>query len=134
VYVAESREEAVKLSDDYAPEHLELQVRDTEYYCRELRNYGSLFIGEETTVAYGDKTIGTNHILPTSRAARYTGGLWVGKFLKTVTYQSMSPRASVEIGMVCARQCEAERMLAHGITAQVRVERYSASPGEREGG
>jgi sulfopropanediol 3-dehydrogenase len=76
-------------------------------------------------VAYGDKTIGTNHILPTSRAARYTGGLWVGKFLKTVTYQKMSRGSSVEIGEVCARQCRAENMLAHELTARVRVERFS---------
>ncbi len=127
VYVAENPEEAVQISDDYAPEHLELQVQDTDFYFARLSNYGSLFIGEETTVAYGDKTIGTNHILPTSRAARYTGGLWAGKFLKTVTYQRMSPQASVEIGQVCARQCTVERMLAHGITARVRVQRYSTS-------
>ena len=73
-----------RLSDDYAPEHLELHVEDADYFFERLTNYGSLFIGEETTVAYGDKSIGTNHILPTSRAARYTGGVWVGKFLKTV--------------------------------------------------
>jgi sulfopropanediol 3-dehydrogenase len=127
VYVAENPEEAVRISDEYAPEHLELQVQDTDFYFARLNNYGSLFIGEETTVAYGDKTIGTNHILPTSRAARYTGGLWVGKFLKTVTYQRMSPQASVEIGRVCARQCEVERMLAHAVTARVRVERYSTT-------
>jgi sulfopropanediol 3-dehydrogenase len=90
-----------------------------------LSNYGSLFIGEETTVAYGDKSIGTNHILPTSRAARYTGGVWVGKFLKTCTYQRMSPSASREVGAVTERQCVTERMLAHAITARVRVERYA---------
>ncbi len=123
--VADSPEEAVAISDDYAPEHLELHVEDTELYFDCLRNYGSLFIGEETTVAYGDKAIGTNHILPTSRAARYTGGVWAGKFLKTVTYQKMTPEASVEIGEVTARQCRVERMLAHGITADVRVKRYS---------
>ena len=129
VYVAESPEEAVALSDEYAPEHLELHVRDTDYYFGRLRNFGSLFIGEETTVAYGDKTIGTNHILPTSRAARYTGGLWVGKFVKTVTFQKMSPESSVEIGEVCARQCRMENMLAHELTARVRVERYSRPAG-----
>jgi len=125
IFIAEDREEAAALSDDYAPEHLELHVRDTDFYLNRLRNYGSLFIGEETTVAYGDKSIGTNHILPTSRAARYTGGLWVGKFLKTVTYQRMTPEASREIGEVTERQCAAEGMLAHGITASVRVKRYS---------
>ncbi len=125
IYVADSREEAVRLADDYAPEHLELHVADPDFFFQRLRNYGSLFIGEETTVAYGDKCIGTNHILPTSRSARYTGGLWVGKFLKTVTYQRMSRLASREIGEVTERQCAIERMLAHGLTARVRVERYS---------
>jgi sulfopropanediol 3-dehydrogenase len=124
VCVAGSPAEAVRLSDDYAPEHLELHVADTAYYFDRLTNYGSLFMGEETTVAYGDKSIGTNHILPTSRAARYTGGLWVGKFLKTCTYQRMTPAASREIGAVTERQCQAENMIAHAITARVRVERY----------
>ncbi len=125
VIVADDKDEAIALSDDYAPEHLELHVEDVAYYFGRLRNYGSLFIGEETTVAYGDKSIGTNHILPTSRSARYTGGLWVGKFLKTCTYQRMTPEASIKIGEVTERQCEVERMLAHGITARVRVDRYS---------
>ncbi len=125
VYAAENPEEAVALSDDYAPEHLELHVQDRDFFFDRLGNYGSLFIGEETTVAYGDKCIGTNHILPTSRAARYTGGVWVGKFLKTCTYQRMTPEASREIGAVTERQCNLEHMLAHGITAKVRVERYS---------
>jgi sulfopropanediol 3-dehydrogenase len=127
VYVVNNAEEAVKLSDDYAPEHLELHVKDTDYFFENLTNYGSLFIGEETTVAYGDKSIGTNHILPTSRAARYTGGVWVGKFLKTCTYQRMTPDASREIGQVTERQCRHENMLAHALTARVRVERYSHS-------
>ncbi|MCC7351977.1 MAG: histidinol dehydrogenase [Phycisphaerales bacterium] len=125
IYVADSDQEAVELSEEYAPEHLELQVRNPDWFVQRLGNYGSLFIGEETTVAYGDKTIGTNHILPTSRAARYTGGVWVGKFLKTITYQRMTPAASVECAKVTARQCRVERMLAHAITADVRVERYS---------
>jgi sulfopropanediol 3-dehydrogenase len=126
VLVAESDEEAVKLSDDYAPEHLELHVANRDFYTERLQNYGSLFIGEETTVAYGDKTIGTNHILPTSRAARYTGGVWVGKFLKTCTYQHMTPAASIETGAVTDRQCELEGMQAHAITARVRIGRYGA--------
>ena len=125
IYVAGDRDEAISLSDDYAPEHLELHVEDTGYYFDRLKNYGSLFIGEETTVAYGDKAIGTNHILPTSRSARYSGGLWVGKFIKTVTFQKMTPEASIEVGEVTARQCEVERMLAHGITATVRIKRYA---------
>jgi len=126
VYLADDSDEAIRLSDEYAPEHLELHVRDVDYYFERLTNYGSLFIGEETTVAYGDKSIGTNHILPTSRAARYTGGVWVGKFLKTCTFQKMTPAASVEIGKVSERQCKAERMLAHAITAEVRVRRYAS--------
>ncbi|MEO8126997.1 MAG: histidinol dehydrogenase, partial [Bryobacteraceae bacterium] len=125
VFVAGSEDEAISLSDRYAPEHLELHVQNIDYFFRNLRNYGSLFIGEETTVAYGDKTIGTNHILPTSRAARYTGGLWVGKFLKTCTYQHMTKAASIEIGKVTERQCVLENMLAHAITATIRVDRYS---------
>jgi sulfopropanediol 3-dehydrogenase len=125
LYVAADATEAIRLSDDYAPEHLELHVRDPDFYESRLRNYGSLFVGEETTVAYGDKSIGTNHILPTSRSARYTGGVWVGKFLKTVTYQRMTPAASREVGAVTARQCDVERMEAHAITARVRVDRYA---------
>ena len=128
VYVADSEDEAISLSDSYAPEHLELHVRNPATYFERLTNYGSLFIGEETTVAYGDKTIGTNHILPTSRAARYTGGVWVGKFLKTCTYQRMTKEASVETGEVTERQCELENMLAHAITARVRIDRYSKEP------
>ena len=131
VWVAESDAEAVRLSDGYAPEHLELHVRNPDFYFANLTNYGSLFIGEETTVAYGDKTIGTNHILPTSRAARYTGGLWVGKFLKTCTYQRMTPAASVVTGAVTERQCELEHMLAHAITARVRVHRYGKRATDR---
>ena len=125
IYIAEDRDEAIAISDDYAPEHLELHADDKEYYFERLANYGSLFIGEETTVAYGDKSIGTNHILPTSRAARYTGGVWVGKFLKTVTYQRMTPEASRLVGEVTERQCRIEKMLAHGLTARMRVDRYS---------
>jgi sulfopropanediol 3-dehydrogenase len=125
VWVAEDKHEAVRLSDRYAPEHLELHVDDPGFYFERLTNYGSLFIGEETTVAYGDKTIGTNHILPTSRAARYSGGVWVGKFLKTCTYQKMSPQASVATGDVTERQCILENMLAHAITARVRIDRYA---------
>ena len=124
VYVADSKEEAIEISDDYAPEHLEVHCADTEYYASRLSNYGSLFLGEETTVAYGDKTIGTNHILPTSRSARYTGGLWGGKFLKTCTYQRCTPSASRMIAEVTERQCIVENMLAHALTAKVRMDRY----------
>jgi sulfopropanediol 3-dehydrogenase len=129
VVVASDPAEAARISDDYAPEHLELHVKDPSVLVERLTCYGSLFIGEETTVAYGDKAIGTNHILPTSRAARYTGGLWVGKFLKTCTYQRMTREASREVGEITERQCIRENMLAHGITARVRVERYGKSHG-----
>lgn len=127
IHVADNPDEAIALSDDYAPEHLEIHVRNPDDYFHRLTNYGSLFIGEETTVAYGDKCIGTNHILPTGRAARYTGGLWVGKFLKTVTYQKMTPHASKAVAEVTERQCKVERMLAHAITARVRINRYSGT-------
>jgi sulfopropanediol 3-dehydrogenase len=116
---------AIALSDRYAPEHLEVQTRRNDYYLGKLRNYGSLFLGEESTVAYGDKGVGTNHTLPTGRAARYTGGLWVGKFLKTVTYQRLTPEASQRMAPVIGRMCAAEGMLAHEITATVRVQRYA---------
>lgn len=125
IMVAEDADEAIRLSDEYAPEHLELHVANRDYYFNRLRNYGSLFIGEETTVAYGDKTIGTNHILPTGRAARYTGGLWVGMFLKTCTYQYMTPQASQKVAEITERQCNLESMLAHAMTAHVRVGRYA---------
>ena len=125
IYIADNKDEAIEISDDYAPEHLEIHVQDKDYYFENLKNYGSLFIGEETTVAYGDKSIGTNHILPTGRAARYTGGVWVGKFLKTVTFQKMTPEASRELGEITARQCHIEQMLAHELTAKARVERYA---------
>lgn len=124
IYVAENLAEAVSLSDEYAPEHLEIHVVNPDYFLEKLTNYGSLFIGEETTVAYGDKCIGTNHILPTGKSARFTGGVWVGKFIKTVTYQKMTPAASYEIGKVAQRLCEAEKMIAHAFTARERVARY----------
>ncbi len=127
IMVADNDDEAIRLSDDYAPEHLELHVADRDYYFNRLRNYGSLFIGEETTVAYGDKSIGTNHILPTGRASRYTGGLWVGKFLKTCTYQRMTPQASLRLAGITERQCELEGMLAHALTARIRLKRYALS-------
>jgi sulfopropanediol 3-dehydrogenase len=124
VIVVDSAEEAVKVSDDWAPEHLEVQTEDWKYYLDNCKNYGSVFLGEETTVAYGDKTIGTNHVLPTMRAARYTGGLSVGKFVKTVTYQYATREASFKIAEVCERACNYENMLAHGISCKVRLEKW----------
>lgn len=124
VIVVQNPEEAVEVSDSWAPEHLEVQTEDWKYYLDNLTNYGSLFLGEETTVAYGDKTIGTNHVLPTMRSARYTGGLYVGKFVKTVTYQYASREGSAKIADVCERACNYENMLAHGITCKMRKEKY----------
>lgn len=124
VVVVDSAEEAVKVSDAWAPEHVEIQTRDWRYYLDHLKNYGSAFLGEETTVAYGDKTIGTNHVLPTMGAARYTGGLSVGKFVKTVTYQYATKEASRRIADVCERACNYENMLAHGISCRARIEKY----------
>ncbi len=124
VVVVDSREEAVALSDHWAPEHLEIQTADWRYFLDNCTNYGSMFCGEETTVSYGDKTIGTNHVLPTMRAARYTGGLFVGKFAKTVTYQYATRAASLEIAKVCERACNYENMLAHGLSCRVRIDKY----------
>jgi sulfopropanediol 3-dehydrogenase len=124
VIVVDSPAEAVQASDAWAPEHLEVQTKDWRYYLDHCRNYGSVFLGEETTVAYGDKTIGTNHVLPTMKAARYTGGLSVGKFVKTVTYQYATRAASLKIAEVCERVCNYENMLAHGISCKVRVDKY----------
>jgi len=124
VILVGSPEEAVEVCDDWAPEHLEVQTGDWRYYLDNLRNYGSLFLGEETTVAYGDKSIGTNHVLPTMEAARYTGGLYVGKFLKVVTYQYATREASGKMAAICERACNYENMLAHGISCKVRVEKH----------
>lgn len=124
VVVAQSRDEAVKLSDAYASEHLEVHCADLDWWLAHLRNYGSLFLGEETTVAYGDKTSGPNHILPTKGAARYTGGLSVGKFLKTVTWQRMTRAANKEIGAVAARLSRLESMEAHARTGDVRLTKW----------
>ena len=125
IVVVESDDEAIAVSDAYAPEHLEVMSARNDYFLQNLRNYGSLFLGEESTVAYGDKGVGTNHTLPTSRAARYTGGLWVGKFIKTVTYQRLTPQASRRIAPIMSRICGVEGMLAHQITADVREKRYA---------
>ncbi len=128
VVVCDSREAAAACSDRYAPEHLEVHAADLDWWLARLRNYGSLFLGEETTVAYGDKASGPNHILPTKGAARYTGGLGVHKFIKTLTWQRMTPAATRELGPVTARISRLEGMEAHARTADDRVRRYL--PGE----
>jgi sulfopropanediol 3-dehydrogenase len=127
IVVVDNDDEAIAVSDEYAPEHLELQTGRDDYYLDKLTNYGSLFVGEEATVAYGDKGVGTNHTLPTGRAARYTGGLWVGKFIKTVTYQRLTRRASRDMAGVISRICREEGMIAHAVTAEVREKRFEGA-------
>ena len=129
VVVGETREEIVGASDRYAPEHLEVHARDLDWWLARLTCYGSLFLGEETTVAFGDKTSGPNHILPTKGAARYSGGLSVHKFLKTVTWQRMTREANRDIAQVTARISRLEGMEAHARTADDRLAKYF--PGER---
>ena len=124
IMVCDSREEAVQVSDQYASEHLQVQADDLDWWLAELRNYGSLFLGEETTVAYGDKVSGPNHVLPTKGAAHYTGGLSVGKFIKTVTWQRSTREANREIGQACARISRLEGMEGHARTADVRLAKY----------
>ena len=123
VVICESDEEMVRVSDEYAPEHLEVQTRDPDWFLEHLTNYGSLFLGEHSTVAYSDKAIGTNHVLPTERAARYTGGLWVGKFLKTVTYQKVSEEGTAQIAPAAAAISDTEFMFGHALTCRIRQER-----------
>jgi sulfopropanediol 3-dehydrogenase len=117
-------DEAVREADKLAYEHVEVLTKQPRYFLERMRNYGALFLGPETNVAYGDKTIGTNHILPTVRGARYTGGLWVGKFMKTVTFQECTPEASVLIGEYCSRLCAIEHFWGHKEQADLRVRRY----------
>jgi sulfopropanediol 3-dehydrogenase len=124
VVLVDNRDDAVRVSDAYAPEHLEVQAADLDWWLENLRNYGSLFLGEETTVAYGDKASGPNHILPTKGAARYTGGLSVGKFIKTVTWQRMTQEANRDVGAVSARISRAEGMLGHALTGDDRLHKY----------
>ena len=124
IIVCDSREEAVKVSDDYASEHLQIQAADLDWWLQNLTNYGSLFLGEETTVAYGDKVSGPNHVLPTKGAAHYTGGLSVGKFIKTVTWQRSTREANRDIGQACARISRLEGMEGHARTADIRLSKY----------
>ena len=127
VILCDTDEEAVQISDEYAAEHLEIHTTRDEWYTENLKNYGSLFIGEETTVTYGDKCSGTNHILPTKGAGRYTGGLFVGKFIKTLSFQRMSKAATKEVGAACARISRYEGMEAHARTGDVRLRKYGFS-------
>ena len=124
IVLTDSREQAVKICDDYAPEHLQVQAEDLDWWLQNLRNYGSLFLGEETTVAFGDKCSGPNHILPTKGAGRYSGGLNAGKFIKTLTYQRLTKGATHAVAPVASRISRLEGMEGHAMTGDVRLEKY----------
>jgi sulfopropanediol 3-dehydrogenase len=125
VIVADDFAEMVEIADQIASEHVQVMTADDDFFLQRLTNYGALFLGPRTNVAYGDKVIGTNHTLPTRRAARYTGGLWVGKFLKTCTYQRvLSDEASALVGEYCSRLCALEGFAGHQEQADIRVRRY----------
>ncbi|ANH81851.1 histidinol dehydrogenase [Niabella ginsenosidivorans] len=124
VILVDNYEEALQAADELACEHVEVLTKDPDYFLEKMTNYGALFLGPETNVAYGDKVIGTNHTLPTRRNARFTGGLWVGKFLKTCTYQRCTPEASALIGTYAMRLCELEGFAGHKEQAALRVRRY----------
>lgn len=134
IIVVDSHEEMLAEAERIAAEHVEVLTHNPDYYLENMTNYGALFLGPETNVAYGDKVIGTNHTLPTKGAARYTGGLWVGKFLKTVTYQKVSPEASAQIGEYCSRLCAIENFWGHKAQADLRVRRYGEQSGGVENG
>jgi sulfopropanediol 3-dehydrogenase len=124
VIVCDTYDEMVQEADRIASEHVQVMTRDPDYFLERMTNYGALFLGPETNVSFGDKVIGTNHTLPTRKAARYTGGLWVGKFMKTCTYQRVKPEASAMIGEVCSRLCAIEGFAGHQAQADLRVARY----------
>lgn len=125
IILVETEEELVAEGDRIASEHVQILTRNPQYFLDNMTNYGSLFLGEETNVSYGDKVIGTNHTLPTMGAARYTGGLWVGKFIKTVTYQKCTKEASLMVGEYCSRLCSLEGFKGHQAQADLRVKRYA---------
>lgn len=124
IILCDTEEEMLAEADRIASEHVQVMTKNPGYFLDNMRNYGALFLGPETNVAYGDKVIGTNHTLPTGLAARYTGGLWVGKFIKTCTYQRVSPAASAMIGEYCSRLCALEGFAGHQAQADLRVARY----------
>tara|TARA_Y100001960_G_scaffold333201_1_gene437036 strand:+ start:176 stop:1489 length:1314 start_codon:yes stop_codon:yes gene_type:complete len=128
VIVCDSQKEMVAKADELAFEHVQVMTKDPEYFLKNMTNYGAMFLGPRTNVSYGDKVIGTNHTLPTKKAARYTGGLWVGKFMKTCTYQKvLTDEASAMIGGYCSRLCALEGFAGHGEQANIRVRRYGRS-------
>ena len=128
IILVDSYKEMVEVADDIASEHVQVNTKDPEYFKKNMTNYGALFLGNRTNVAYGDKAIGTNHTLPTKKAARFTGGLWVGKFIKTCTYQNVTTdEASALVGSYCSRLCEIEGFAGHQKQADIRVQRYGSS-------
>ena len=129
VIVCDSYEEMVQVADEIASEHVQVMTEDPQYFLDNMTNYGALFLGAETNVSYGDKVIGTNHTLPTNKAARYTGGLWVGKYIKTCTYQRINEDASVMVGEYCSRLCRMEGFMGHKEQADIRLRRYGGTPG-----
>lgn len=124
VILCKDNAEMAKEADRLASEHVQVMTKNNDYFLNNLSNYGALFLGPETNVSFGDKVIGTNHTLPTRKAARYTGGLWVGKFIKTCTYQRVKPEASAMVGEYCSRLCEVEGFAGHKAQADIRVRRY----------
>ena len=124
VILADDQDEMERVADELAFEHVQVMTRDPDYFREHMHNYGALFLGPETNVAYGDKVIGTNHTLPTKKAARYTGGLWVGKFIKTCTWQKVTREASVVVGEYCSRLCALEGFMGHKEQADIRLRRY----------
>ena len=126
IILCENQEDMLKEANKLAYEHVQVMTKDPSYFLKNLKNFGSLFLGPETNVAYGDKVIGTNHTLPTKEASKYTGGLWVGKFLKTCTYQRVENKdTSAQIGEVCSRLCMLEGFAGHAEQANIRVRRYT---------
>ncbi len=129
VIVCDTDEEMLRVADELAFEHVQVMTHDVDYFLNNMTNYGALFLGPRTNVSFGDKVIGTNHTLPTNRNARYTGGLWVGKFLKTCTYQRvLTDEASALMGEYCSRLCHMENFAGHGEQANIRVRRYGNRP------
>ncbi len=125
VIVCDSYDEMVQVADEIGSEHVQVMTQDPQFFLDRMTNYGALFLGPETNVSYGDKVIGTNHTLPTRKASRYTGGLWVGKFIKTCTYQRITAEASVQVGEYCSRLCALEGFMGHKEQADIRVRRYT---------
>ncbi|WP_298632853.1 histidinol dehydrogenase [uncultured Umboniibacter sp.] len=130
IVLCDTYEEMLQVADELAYEHVQVMTEDPDYFLDNMTNFGAMFVGPETNVSYGDKVVGTNHTLPTNKAARYTGGLWVGKFIKTCTYQRLTEEASHHIGEYCSRLCAVEGFAGHKAQADIRVERYGKKLGK----